>query len=138
MALDTCAADGLCATTCPVSIDTGKLVKRFRALRNSAFAKGVAKFTVDYFALVESLVRLGLAAGHLAEHIVGVEGMQAITGAMRKVIGPNMPLWTAEMPYATRGRHPSNQSLRRAGRVFPCLYFARHGPASRRTQSRCL
>src|SRR5271157_3049716 len=33
MALDTCATDGLCATACPVSIDTGQLVKRFRNLR---------------------------------------------------------------------------------------------------------
>jgi D-lactate dehydrogenase len=51
MALDTCAADGMCATTCPVNIDTGKLVKRFRALRNSPFAKRIARFTVDEFAL---------------------------------------------------------------------------------------
>ena len=33
MALDTCAVDGLCATACPVNIDTGTLVKRFRSLR---------------------------------------------------------------------------------------------------------
>ena len=30
MALDTCAVDGLCATACPVGIDTGQLTKRFR------------------------------------------------------------------------------------------------------------
>ena len=30
-ALDTCAVDGLCATACPVKIDTGQLTKRFRA-----------------------------------------------------------------------------------------------------------
>ena len=30
-AVDTCAADGMCATACPVSIDTGKLVKRLRS-----------------------------------------------------------------------------------------------------------
>ena len=29
--LDTCAGDGMCQTRCPVSIDTGALVKRFRA-----------------------------------------------------------------------------------------------------------
>ncbi|SEA40067.1 D-lactate dehydrogenase [Leifsonia sp. 21MFCrub1.1] len=29
--LDTCAADGMCQTACPVRIDTGKLVKRLRA-----------------------------------------------------------------------------------------------------------
>ncbi len=106
MALDTCAADGLCATTCPVNIDTGKLVKRFRALRNSPLAKRIAQFTVNDFALMESLIRLGLTAGHLAEHVIGVNGMQAITRAMRKLIGPNMPLWSAGMPYATKGGIP--------------------------------
>src|SRR5450759_2457331 len=38
-ALDTCAVDGLCATACPVKIDTGQLTKRFRALRHSAAAR---------------------------------------------------------------------------------------------------
>ncbi len=38
MVLDTCAVDGLCATACPVGIDTGKLTKRFRQLRHSAIA----------------------------------------------------------------------------------------------------
>lgn len=119
MVLDTCAVDGLCATTCPVSIDTGKLVKRFRALRNSAFAKSVAKFTVDHFALVEKLVRLGLSTAHFAQHIVGLGGMKAITGAMRKVIGPNMPLWTADMPHATRGGIPATNRAAAQAVYFP-------------------
>ena len=32
-AVDTCAVDGLCATACPVSIDTGQLTKRLRKAR---------------------------------------------------------------------------------------------------------
>jgi D-lactate dehydrogenase len=119
MALDTCAVDGLCATTCPVSIDTGKLVKRFRAVRNSGFAKGIAKLTVDNFSLVEALVRIGLNTAHLAQHIVGLKGMQAITGAMRKVIGPNMPVWTAEMPYATKGGIPKTNRHEAQAVYFP-------------------
>ncbi len=119
MALDTCAVDGLCATTCPVSIDTGKVVKRFRALRNSDFAKGVARFTVDNFSLVETLIRIGLSAAHLAQRMVGVKGMQVITGAMRRVIGPNMPIWTAEMPHATRGGIPPTSRAKAQAVYFP-------------------
>ncbi len=106
MALDTCAADGMCATTCPVNIDTGTLVKRFRALRNSPSAKRIAQFTVDDFALVETLIRFSLTVAHLAERVIGVKGMQAITGAMRRLIGPNMPVWAAGVPYATQGGIP--------------------------------
>ncbi|MGC2210234.1 MAG: FAD-binding and (Fe-S)-binding domain-containing protein [Candidatus Korobacteraceae bacterium] len=109
MVLDTCATDGLCATTCPVNIDTGKLVKRFRALRHSPFAKRIAGLTVDNFALTESLIRLSLRAAHLAERVIGVEGVQAITRTMRKVIGPNLPLWSSGMPRATKGGIPTTE-----------------------------
>lgn len=119
MALDTCAADGMCATTCPVNIDTGKLVKRFRALRNTRLAKRIAQFTVNDFALVETLTRLGLTVAHLAERVVGISGMQAITGAMRRVIGPSMPLWSAEMPHATRGGIPPTERSAAKAVYFP-------------------
>jgi D-lactate dehydrogenase len=119
MALDTCAADGMCATTCPVSIDTGKLVKRFRALRNSTFAKQIAGFTVGEFALVETLVRLGLSAAHLAEQIIGIKGMQMITRAMRKVIGANMPVWNDGMPHATQGGIPATERAAAKAVYFP-------------------
>jgi len=122
MALDTCAVDGLCATTCPVSIDTGKLVKRFRATRNSPFARSVAKFTVDNFPLVEALVRLGLSTAHFAQHFVGLRGMQAITRSLRNFIGPNMPIWTAEMPHATKGGiPPTNRAVAQAVYFPACI-----------------
>ncbi|NTV72962.1 MAG: FAD-binding oxidoreductase, partial [Holophaga sp.] len=38
-AVDTCAVDGLCATACPVSIDTGQLTKRLRKASHSTRAK---------------------------------------------------------------------------------------------------
>jgi D-lactate dehydrogenase len=63
--LDTCATDGLCATACPVSIDTGRLTKRFREARHSAASRRIARWTVKRFALVERLVRLALQAGRL-------------------------------------------------------------------------
>ena len=118
-ALDTCAVDGLCATTCPVSIDTGKLVKRFRSARNSDFAKAVARFTVKHFSLIESLVRLGLRTAHWAEHIIGLRGVQAVTRVLRQLIGPNMPIWTAEMPYATRGGIPHTDRQAAQAVYFP-------------------
>lgn len=122
MALDTCAVDGLCATTCPVSIDSGKLVKRFRAVRNSPFSKRMAKFTVEHFARVESLIRLSLSAAHSAKHIIGLSGMRAVTGAMRRLIGPIMPLWTAEMPHATKGGIPrTNRSVAQAVYFPACI-----------------
>jgi D-lactate dehydrogenase len=118
-ALDTCAVDGLCATTCPVSIDTGKLVKRFRAARNSDVGKAVARFTVDNFSLIEMLVRLGLRTAHWAERVIGLGGVQSITKLLRRFIGPNMPIWTAEMPYPTRGGIPQTNRHNAQAVYFP-------------------
>ena len=61
MALDTCATDGLCATACPVSIDTGQLVKRFRRLRAFAGAQEWAVRIASNFAATESACALGAA-----------------------------------------------------------------------------
>jgi len=63
MALDTCAADGLCATACPVGIDTGALTKRLRRERHSVAAQGFARFLADHFWLVERGARLALRSG---------------------------------------------------------------------------
>jgi D-lactate dehydrogenase len=57
---DTCAADGMCATACPVGIDTGKLTKERRAEARSAFAEGLAGLAARHFALTAAGVRAGL------------------------------------------------------------------------------
>ena len=63
MALDTCAADGLCATACPVGIDTGALTKRLRRERHSAAAQAWARFLANHFGLAERGARLALRSG---------------------------------------------------------------------------
>jgi len=45
--------------------------------------------------------------------------MQAFTGAMRKVIGPNMPLWTTDMPHATKGSLPETNRFAAQTVYFP-------------------
>jgi len=60
MALDTCAADGLCATACPVGIDTGALTKRLRREAHSAIANRFVEFLAEHFGFVEHVARLGL------------------------------------------------------------------------------
>jgi D-lactate dehydrogenase len=58
---ETCAADGLCATACPVGIDTGKLTKARRAEARSAFAGGVAALAARRFEWAAAGARAGLA-----------------------------------------------------------------------------
>jgi D-lactate dehydrogenase len=61
--VDTCATDGLCATACPVGIDTGRLVKRLRGEGRSAASQEVVRLVASRQALVEPLARLALRVG---------------------------------------------------------------------------
>jgi D-lactate dehydrogenase len=113
MALDTCAADGLCATDCPVSIDTGKLTKRFRAIRHSKLAASMAETAARYFGLAEFGARFALSAGHLTEKAFGPNSMAAITRLLdrisRKFLDAPFWQWTYPMPKPRRGPIPNTR-----------------------------
>jgi D-lactate dehydrogenase len=97
-ALDTCATDGLCATACPVGIDTGQLTKRFRGGSHSPLARRVARLTAERFALVERGVRLALTAGRAGRAVMGSGAITAVTRAARSLLGSQVPLWMEPMP----------------------------------------
>ncbi len=118
MALDTCATDGLCATACPVSIDTGQLVKRFRNVRASAGAHKWAERIAGNFALTERVLRLALRAGHATEKVIGAEGMRSLTRSMKRFVGDTLSEWMPDTPYAA-GPVPKAQKARAQAVYFP-------------------
>ena len=58
--MDTCAVDGMCATDCRVSINTGELIKRLRRENHSAAANKMALNVAKNFGIVERLVKMAL------------------------------------------------------------------------------
>ena len=58
----TCAADGMCGTRCPVNIDTGKLIKKYRALQHGKLKNSIARFSAKHFKLTLSSSKLGMKA----------------------------------------------------------------------------
>lgn len=109
MALDTCAVDGLCATACPVSINTGELTKRFRRLRHPEWAQELARHLAERLAWLEAPMRLGLWMGHATQALVGAGAMAGATRAIRTIIGKPFPQWSREMPRPASGRTPVTQ-----------------------------
>lgn len=94
--LDTCAVDGLCATACPVNINTGDLVKRLRRENHSAFSNKMASLLAKNFAAAEWCVRAVIKTGFNVNRLFGKNAMNNITRGIKKLI-PAMPLWSAQM-----------------------------------------
>ncbi|NSL90817.1 FAD-binding and (Fe-S)-binding domain-containing protein [Chitinophaga solisilvae] len=94
--LETCAVDGLCATACPVDINTGDLVKRLRRENHSASANKMALRAARHFKTVEATARMAIKTGAAINSIFGEKAMINITAALRRLI-PAIPLWSAEM-----------------------------------------
>ena len=123
MAVDTCAADGLCATACPVSIDTGALIKRLRRTGHSARANAVALKLARNFATVEPLVRLGLRSGHLVQSLFGPRAMIAVTRPAAGRRGPGHPPVEQGDAPAGQGQAAGHQRRGRPGRLLPRLHL---------------
>ena len=118
-ALDTCATDGMCATACPVGIDTGKLVKRLRLESRSEIAHEIAASLADRFVVVERGTRVALRAGHLARRLAGDGALAAAARALRSAFGGAIPPWSADLPRAARGSLPATSRAGACAVYFP-------------------
>jgi D-lactate dehydrogenase len=131
--IDTCAACGLCATACPVDIETGKLIKALRGWRAGALAHRVGEKVAANYGAVTTGVRAGLRAADAMHAALGTRGMSALTGGLRAVSGNRIPLWTGAMPKAAHFTPLARASARTtpADRVvyFPSCASRNMGPA---------
>ncbi|RVT97279.1 FAD-binding oxidoreductase [Mucilaginibacter limnophilus] len=94
--MDTCAVDGLCATACPVDINTGELIKRLRRENHSPFANKTALWVAKNFGVMVWTARFALKAGAVVNSLFGKKAMTGITSGIKKII-PVMPLWTDQI-----------------------------------------
>lgn len=122
--IETCAVDGLCATGCPVSINTGELTRHLRA--EQVKGEKVAGWIADNFALVEKSLGWGVRLGHFFE----TQGTQSsakkreekpflasATELVEKITGTTLPKWNNSVPYPTNNLSvlsspPGNSDLR--------------------------
>lgn len=82
--VETCAACGLCATACPVGIETGRLIKALRGRAAGPLAGMVAGVAARHYGGMLAATRLGLAAA----------------GAVKKLAGVNVTRMTRGLPTA--------------------------------------
>ena len=97
-ALQLCATDSLCALSCPVKIDTGKLVKDLRSTEASPKAKKYAMWCADNMDKVQSYAKMGLNTVNFFHSILGSGIMGGISGGMRSLSGNTIPRWSKAFP----------------------------------------
>ncbi|MBL7813844.1 MAG: FAD-binding oxidoreductase [Saprospiraceae bacterium] len=91
--MNTCAVDGMCATDCPVDINTGELIKRLRRENHSESANKMALRVAKNFKVLENTARFAVGSGLLMNRFLGKNTMKTITETVRYVV-PSFPLWS--------------------------------------------
>jgi len=94
----TCATDGLCATSCPVDINTGNLIKQLRLETSSGTANNIAQTLANHMDLVTWAAKNGLSLVNLFHTVLGTTVMEGISKGLYKIGNHNIPLWNKYMP----------------------------------------
>ncbi len=97
----TCAADGLCSTSCPMKINVGDMTHDLRdaACGPGTTVHGIGDFAARHFAGVKTGLRGLLYAASAAHTVLGDGGVNAVGRAMHSI---GLPLWTPSLPVAHR------------------------------------
>ena len=93
----TCAADGLCATSCPMHINTADIthLQRQLLMDRSPILYKVGDVAARHLALCKAGARTLLGAAHLAHSVLGTTVMSGICNGLHKL---GVPLWMPSMP----------------------------------------
>lgn len=94
--MDTCAVDGLCATACPVDINTGDLIKRLRRENHNDFANKAALLIAKNFSLVSSVAEVGVKTATGFSSLLGGNTLLNFTKAVKKRF-PIVPQWSNQL-----------------------------------------
>ena len=104
LAVDSCAATGLCASACPVGIDTGQWIKQIRGQRTRGPAtKLVSDLAAKHTDKALSIARFSLNIGHKVKGVIGEKAFNSITGAL------HLPQLHSAVPQASQYNKNTSQ-----------------------------
>jgi len=127
----TCATDGLCATSCPVNIDTGKLIKEIRQEQKTTQQNDKANWVGENFDKITRWTGYSLGFANQIHRILGTRGMKGLTGLTRKLSGNRIPRWTPTMPRPANFKQEKVIQVKSKKKVvyFPSCLARTMGPA---------
>lgn len=125
-AVQTCAVDSLCLLNCPVAIDTGKAMKRFRRDAQTPVSQKVgAELAANWGTVVR-----GLRAGVGVASVVPAPALGAVTAAARTVLPTDLiPSVSADLPGPGVSRHAPSRWGRGEVVLFASCLNEMFGPA---------
>ncbi|KAL6050120.1 D-lactate dehydrogenase [Balamuthia mandrillaris] len=94
----TCAADGMCSTSCPVKINTGELIKLHRDSNRTLRQNQMADWVADHFDTVTTTARRLLSVVDATHRVVGPAPIQAISKLTNRLSGRMLPEWNTHVP----------------------------------------
>lgn len=112
--VDTCAADGMCQTACPVLIDTGALITRLRAEHRGTSGRLAGRQAARHWDGITRTAARALDAASALPHLA-----RGATRAGRFLFGnETVPLWEPDLP---RGgtRRMGNRVTEASAILFP-------------------
>ncbi|WP_394172985.1 FAD-binding and (Fe-S)-binding domain-containing protein [Thalassotalea litorea] len=100
MAIDTCAATGLCGMRCPVGINTGEFVKAYRqhTIENSTLKRQLSKHLGNRFATTQTLARWSLSALDKTRSVVGDKAISSALALGNSLSKGWIPEYPGVMP----------------------------------------
>jgi D-lactate dehydrogenase len=118
--IQTCAADGTCSEPCPISINTGALIKAFRQRENTDAREKVALVIAKRWRRVETLARLGMGVTDLISKTVGVKALTGLTALARMALSTDLvPSIPGPMPQQAPRELPHTSPQGAAAVYFP-------------------
>jgi D-lactate dehydrogenase len=91
--IDTCAADGLCSIACPVSIDTGNLMKEMRSRDHDSLSRGFTRWTQKHPRFHLGMIRWGLYLMTPIRRLSNHVGFHQLNRKLTTSSGGRIPLW---------------------------------------------
>src|SRR5659263_431427 len=118
----------MCELACPVEINTGELVKRFRHQQHSPRAEQIGREVAERYAAVEQAFRVLLRTAHATAKIATHRPLVAATDLLRAAVSADlMPRWDPTMPPAAPPL-PATAAAQAAAVYFPACVNRIFGP----------
>ncbi|MHB1103990.1 MAG: FAD-binding and (Fe-S)-binding domain-containing protein [Devosia sp.] len=105
--LATCAAGNVCASRCPVGIETGTMVLGERARRRTDGERRVAHLAASNTGLIEAAMGFALGAQALSRTIIGEGATDTLARAARKLGGKRIPRVSRALRPGPGAPHPA-------------------------------